>query len=583
MEEQYKAFDKNSDSVFDYLEFQQIAAHFTIEQTKTMAGASQLLLTDGRRDFMKETNKRKLRKMFDRFDLDGSGGLDKKEIISILNELRESRGKPLDKTTIISLFEEYDADGSGGLDFDEFLDLATDLFLLEEHRQSVELSSPFAAPAASVPPAKKDKEKMVLYFGRSEDFPMVDFSGLGKIVPDGVIDGMSIIDEDHLVGGAPFGLNCTGMSYRLEMARMLFVKCFARVDKIQNRISDDHLFDWGSKSFADGKDDSKEVDFDQVFDCSDVVVDEKAMERYEKLQRVRQNQKVAPGAEVAFADAGRRRTTSRRRRTSRPRTKRAELDKFSRSRTPRTRSTPAPDPWVLRYATLDHADQAASFRSGSWTKRGRKPRASAWSSTSPSGTRRSCRWWRCRERPRGRPRRSQLVHRQDRRGRSGEGPGGVREVLGGTGGHQPHNLRKGAWHESNFRTIVETPWPSRRGEAAAAAVRQQVHAPAGGPPARLQRRGLRPPAHDIEDIAVDAFGWQAVPTADDASTSTTSTRGRRASPSTASSATLPTGVRGGTCSSKSSARATTGRWRCRTRGRSASGAMGASGAYVGHT
>ena len=99
MEEQYKAFDKNSDSVFDYLEFQQIAAHFTIEQTKTMAGASQLLLTDGRRDFMKETNKRKLRKMFDRFDLDGSGGLDKKEIISILNELTESRGKPLDKTT----------------------------------------------------------------------------------------------------------------------------------------------------------------------------------------------------------------------------------------------------------------------------------------------------------------------------------------------------------------------------------------------------------------------------------------------------------------------------------------------------
>ena len=527
MEEQYKAFDKNSDSVFDYLEFQQIAAHFTIEQTKTMAGASQLLLTDGRRDFMKETNKRKLRKMFDRFDLDGSGGLDKKEIISILNELTESRGKPLDKTTIISLFEEYDADGSGGLDFDEFLDLATDLFLLEEHRQSVELSSPFAAPAASVPPAKKDKEKMVLYFGRSEDFPMVDFSGLGKIVPDGVIDGMSIIDEDHIVGGAPFnGLNCTGMSYRLEMARMLFVKCFARVDKIQNRISDDHLFDWGSKSFADGKDDSKEVDFDQVFDCSDVVVDEKAMERYEKLySECDKIRKLRQELEVAFADAVQAADDLASPANLKAKNEAgAELDKILKQQDAKNKEyARAKDPWVLRYATLHDftADQAASFRKRLMDEARAKTEGERMEFDIPEWDEAVV----------------QVVALQER-GPEGDHDGGQLwyTVKIGVGARAKgskaefekssveladinrHNLRKGAWHESNFRTIVRDTLAQQE-----EAKRRRQRFPDSKYTRLLE--GHQPAFNavaydlrhiDIEDIAVDAFGWQAVPTADDA-------------------------------------------------------------------
>ena len=59
--------------MFDYFAPHGIAAHFIVEQTKAMVGSSQLLLTDGRRDFMKEANKRRLWQMPDRFDLGGSG------------------------------------------------------------------------------------------------------------------------------------------------------------------------------------------------------------------------------------------------------------------------------------------------------------------------------------------------------------------------------------------------------------------------------------------------------------------------------------------------------------------------------
>ena len=76
MEDKLRVFDKNEDSLFDYYEFQQIAAHFIIEQTKTMKGAADMLLTQQKRELVKVLNRDQLLQMFNRFDLDDSRCLD---------------------------------------------------------------------------------------------------------------------------------------------------------------------------------------------------------------------------------------------------------------------------------------------------------------------------------------------------------------------------------------------------------------------------------------------------------------------------------------------------------------------------
>ena len=75
-----------------------------------------------------------IREAFDRFDTDGSGKLEKGELLNVLGEL------DLDVTDADfvayakALMEDYDADGNGELDFDEFKKLHAQCLASEETR-----------------------------------------------------------------------------------------------------------------------------------------------------------------------------------------------------------------------------------------------------------------------------------------------------------------------------------------------------------------------------------------------------------------------------------------------------------------
>ena len=75
-----------------------------------------------------------IREAFDRFDTDGSGKLEKGELLNVLGEL----GLDVTDADFVAyakaLMEDYDADGNGELDFDEFKKLHAQCLVSEETR-----------------------------------------------------------------------------------------------------------------------------------------------------------------------------------------------------------------------------------------------------------------------------------------------------------------------------------------------------------------------------------------------------------------------------------------------------------------
>lgn len=73
-----------------------------------LAGLKPRKLNDENLKFYKE--------LFDRFDIDGNGYIEKRELIRSLNDIMISR-------VVKQLFKMYDRDHNNGLDFDEFINL----------------------------------------------------------------------------------------------------------------------------------------------------------------------------------------------------------------------------------------------------------------------------------------------------------------------------------------------------------------------------------------------------------------------------------------------------------------------------
>ena len=73
---------------------------------------------------MTEEEKEDIKSAFARYDLDGNGTLDKKEIEAMLRELKK---KPPTKRQLNAIFEQADANGDGAISFEEFVDVITKL------------------------------------------------------------------------------------------------------------------------------------------------------------------------------------------------------------------------------------------------------------------------------------------------------------------------------------------------------------------------------------------------------------------------------------------------------------------------
>lgn len=57
-----------------------------------------------------------IREIFDHYDRDGNGSIDRGELVKLLRAL----GSDADDDELAAAFEVLDADGSGDIDFDEF-------------------------------------------------------------------------------------------------------------------------------------------------------------------------------------------------------------------------------------------------------------------------------------------------------------------------------------------------------------------------------------------------------------------------------------------------------------------------------
>ena len=115
---------------------------------------------------------------FNKYDADGSGTIDSKELVSVLREI----GMEMDLAIVTKVLEGYDDDNSGALDMDEFRKIVAEL-------RQYQAEQGIQAPAAPAPaPAPADEIEMVFQKFDADRSGTIDPKELTKMLREMGID-----------------------------------------------------------------------------------------------------------------------------------------------------------------------------------------------------------------------------------------------------------------------------------------------------------------------------------------------------------------------------------------------------------